>query len=751
MASYRFVFADLLSDADIAELDLSNVSMDRRIIQPGSFSADIPVPNRDVGAQVRKILPDPITRVPQSICHVYQDGLIWGSYVVWTWKASVSERGFTTVSIQGATLESWLNRRMLDADKTFVQVDQIEIARQLLLEAQNAWLPYADSANLGITALSGTSGKLRDRTYLKSEATSVGKRLEELANVSDGFEWMINTWLDESIGSRRREFVWGYPGLGQLESAHTFELPGNITNLVVTHDVTEAGTAFWARGDTPESDVTAAAEPLMTAQPLVVDSLLSAGWPWLDYVSDHQGVTVLSTLQDYATWYAQTRAGTVRTIEVSVRLPDVGAFHPSRLGDYALLNAVTEFWPLDDTHAPTFSAIVRVVGIELQPATRGEGVDIAKLVLSDENTNPSISLVEVPTDDSGETPDPEPEPGVLSAGADATISPSFTFTRTATEPEGVSSREWKIVTGPMGEGTVIGNAAALSWQPGSSVNKDTTTDLRQPVCLEMALELVSTAENSSTVWQDHYDYIEDIGDMRGLTGGLIGFTSATDDMRLLVVHYGTLRPTGNPLTPFLSGLEECSEIGYGPDASDAAEEYLGSAFISAWESAAASDPLFRQAQRTLRKSMYIDDALTQALADGVGPLGFALHYDILVNHGVGSDSESYGGIIAAARASSSKPPSAGGSESAYLTKLCDLRDAVLVSWGDFQSDGRSTIYRALNTAGKRTLLAPFSWSVYGESFSITTRPNPPSDGVLGNYVLRYTTNTGSDDVTVHVQ
>jgi hypothetical protein len=385
VAEYRYVFADVLSDADIAELDVTNPSMDRRIIQPGAFSCDIPIPSKDVGALVKRVIPDPQTRVPQSIVHVYQDGLIWGSYIIWTSKVAVDGRGRTVVSVQGATLESWLNRRLLDADVTFAQADQIDIARALLLEAQAGWLPYYDSANLGITALGGTSGVKRDRTYLKSEAATVGKRLEELANVNDGFEWMINTWLDESIGARRREWVWGYPGLGQQDTAHAFELPGNITALTVTQDVTSAGTAFWARGDTPESDVTAAAQPLMTAAPIVSDDLLSAGWIWLDSVSDHQGVTEIGTLQDYAAWYAETQAGAIRTIEASVRLPDSGAFHPSRLGDYALLTAVTEFWPLDDQRAPTFTAAVRVVGMKLKPATRGNGVDIADFVLADES------------------------------------------------------------------------------------------------------------------------------------------------------------------------------------------------------------------------------------------------------------------------------------------------------------------------------------------------------------------------------
>lgn len=341
--------------------------------------------------------------------------------------------------------------------------------------------------------------------------------------------------------------------------------------------------------------------------------------------------------------------------------------------------------------------------------------------------------------------------GALSAGADASISAGGTFSRTATEPTGttITSRAWTIVSGPMGTGTTIGTAAALSWVPGSSPAN--TTDIRQPVCMEMAFEIVSTAENSTTDWTTAYDYIEDIGDDRGYTGGLVGFTSATGDMLDLVNYYITLKPTSNPLSSYVSGLQACVAVGMGAGASAAAASNLGAPYLAAWASAASSDPIFRRAQRDLRKSIYWDDALTQALADGVGPLGLALHYDVLVNHGPGDDSESYGGIIAAARASSSKPPSAGGNEKSYLTKICDLRDAVLQSWGDFQTDGRSGIYRGLLTANKLTLLAPFSWSVYGDPYTMSTRPTPPTDAVIGTYVLKYTaTGAGTDNVQVTV-
>lgn len=54
----------------------------------------------------------------------------------------------------------------------------------------------------------------------------------------------------------------------------------------------------------------------------------------------------------------------------------------------------------------------------------------------------------------------------VNAGADASLLNRTTFTRTATETgSSITSREWRIVSGPAGVNSVIGTAATLSWTP----------------------------------------------------------------------------------------------------------------------------------------------------------------------------------------------------------------------------------------------------------------------------------------------
>src|SRR4051794_11446308 len=71
-------------------------------------------------------------------------------------------------------------------------------------------------------------------------------------------------------------------------------------------------------------------------------------------------------------------------------------------------------------------------------------------------------------------------------------------------------------------------------------------DLTDPHKKDIAMQLVSSAENSSLDWRAQYKYIEDIGDGRGYTAGIIGFCSGTGDMLDLVQLY-TDRKSDNVL------------------------------------------------------------------------------------------------------------------------------------------------------------------------------------------------------------
>lgn len=236
-----------------------------------------------------------------------------------------------------------------------------------------------------------------------------------------------------------------------------------------------------------------------------------------------------------------------------------------------------------------------------------------------------------------------------------------------------------------------------------------TADLNDPAKKDLAMQLVSSAENSSLNWRAQYGYIEDIGDGRGYTGGIIGFTSGTHDMLELVQYYAQIAP-GNILSKYIAALQRVD--------GSASHSGLEAGFVADWKTA-ATDPKFQEAQNRERDRSYFDPAVSQAKSDGLHALGQFIYYDAIVMHGPGNSSDSFGGIRAKAL-SMAKPPSQGGNETTYLNAFLDARKAAMLTEAAHEDTSRvDTAQRVFLQAGNLHLNVPLSWKTYGDSYSIT--------------------------------
>ncbi|MCP2328896.1 chitosanase [Hamadaea flava] len=290
-----------------------------------------------------------------------------------------------------------------------------------------------------------------------------------------------------------------------------------------------------------------------------------------------------------------------------------------------------------------------------------------------------------------------PTPGIASAAVEGTSTPS------GSEPVTASPSASPAAT-PNATTSVSPTATPSPMKATSS----TVTNLDSPAKKEIAMKLVSSAENSSLNWKAQYKYVEDIDDGRGYTGGIIGFCSGTHDMLELVELY-TKRKPGNVLAKYLPALRAV-------DGSDS-HAGLDPGYPADWATA-AKDGAFQQAQNDERDRVYFTPAVRQGKADGLRALGQFIYYDALVMHGPGSDPVSFGGIRAAAMRKA-KTPAQGGDEYAYLTAFLDARKAAMLTEAAHENTDRvDTEQRVFLKARNFTLATPLRWSVYGDSYTI---------------------------------
>jgi chitosanase len=236
------------------------------------------------------------------------------------------------------------------------------------------------------------------------------------------------------------------------------------------------------------------------------------------------------------------------------------------------------------------------------------------------------------------------------------------------------------------------------------------SDLNDPKKKEIAMELVSSAENSSLNWKAQYTYIQDIGDGRGYTAGIIGFCSGIGDMLRVVQAYDKVKPN-NVLSKYIPALVKVN----GTDSHTG----LGTAFTSAWKTA-AKDTVFQKAQNDERDATYFNPAVNQAKADGLRALGQFIYYDAIVMHGNGSDRpEQSFPTIRANALKKAKPPSQGGNEKTYLQAFLVARKAAMKTEDAHEDTSRvDTAQTVFLNAGNYDLNPPLSWKVYGDSYSI---------------------------------
>ncbi|WP_101788639.1 hypothetical protein [Nonomuraea indica] len=376
---YQYVFRRLLDRAYLGHLDLSGVSFEKRVSSAGTFGGQVPITNTDIGDQIDAIIPRDratLNRGPGVISvEVLREGQYWGEYWITGYTLRKDRRKGPVLSLRGSTVDAYFQHVLLRETLTFTNQDQIDIARSLLESMQ-----AQDHADLNLVLQPGTSGQLRDRTYKPADGATYGQRLTELGEVINGFESTVNTVAGPS--GLERQWAWGAPTLGDENAEHVFGSGyhgGDVLDWGYEVDGLKGGTFWQARGDTPQSDASTEAVPLLSAV-YEATAHTAAGWPRIDRLVDRPGVVVQQTLEDYAAGWAERKSGAVTVFSVTVAIGEQPSFTPNNLGDTARF-VMSDEWHKRTGMGAGVNARHRIIGCRVVPIGRDHGKDEMELIV----------------------------------------------------------------------------------------------------------------------------------------------------------------------------------------------------------------------------------------------------------------------------------------------------------------------------------------------------------------------------------
>jgi hypothetical protein len=233
----------------------------------------------------------------------------YGGQPVWAGcPTGVTDVGSQTVTVALSELPGYLALKQYALNHTYAAAEQTAIAADLASPLANIGVPVVTSPG---------SGQARDRTYTFLQS-SRDQLLTELSQVISGPEFRSEY---SSPADPICTLKIAYPRVGTA---------GNLAVVVpdgaISFRTTWAGdmlrTRTFAVGDLPPNS------PTTATKPVVVIVAPQAGVPELDHVDDWQGVSVASTLNEYAAAYSQSYATPALALEAVMPLmsPPLGSY-----------------------------------------------------------------------------------------------------------------------------------------------------------------------------------------------------------------------------------------------------------------------------------------------------------------------------------------------------------------------------------------------------------------------------------------
>lgn len=349
--TYRYLFANLLTNEIIAELPLTGVSFTQQLNQAGTLQGHLLLS----GMATEQFNVNASTIPAKTAIYVDRNGdLVWGG-VIWGRTYNSADQ---TLSLIAREFESYFERRRITTTTAFTNTDQLVIARTLIDNAQA--VPYGD---IGVITGSETSGVLVDRIYYDYELKGVYPAVQDLSRAEDGFDFNIKVEYDPITEEPIKTLILGYPRTGTIydindPDALVFIFPaGNIVEYEYPEDGAIAANSVYAQGAGSNEG-----KLIENAQDT---SKFAEGWALLEDQANYSDVTDVTLLQELAIGQVRATAYPPTVIKIVVPAYVTPEFGSYDLGDDARLIITDERFP------ETLDAVYRIVSLSVQPGEDG--------------------------------------------------------------------------------------------------------------------------------------------------------------------------------------------------------------------------------------------------------------------------------------------------------------------------------------------------------------------------------------------
>ncbi len=212
--------------------------------------------------------------------------------------------------------------------------------------------------------------------------------------------------------------------------------------------------------------------------------------------------------------------------------------------------------------------------------------------------------------------------------------------------------------------------------------------------------LISIAENSNTAWCNNYNYIEDIGDGRGYTIGVVGFCTGTSDFLWFTEN---LCHNINPLHPLCKYLPALRKV-------DGTSSHTGLSGLPALIKTMGHDQDYIKATWQAIHHFYWDPMVKVSKSLGLkNAVSLGQLFDVNINMGT----------LSLVHKVTAKTPLNGGSEDVWLAEFQKIWKNQITrvdrSLDDGQPD-RANMW--ISIAKNHALVRPIYVTCYGDRFSI---------------------------------